>query len=219
MTLIKNLIIALVGIALALGLYVAVKHSGLIQPLGQKEEDTATTTPSIVEEKAHSITYRNNTYGIAFQYPERYVMEENSAVDGNGYSMHWITLFRSQDFPLPQNGERPPEITITIIEMKGQSLFEWLKKGNSNYSPEDGMSSALASTTVSGVEAVHYTWSVYPLPIFRPKRSTWPYTAISYNRSRRTNDGTLDTGEGESRRAGRFDKDRKSTRLNSSHSS
>ena len=43
--------------------------------------------------------------------------------------------------------------------MKGQSLFEWLKKGNSNYSPEDGMSSALASTTVSGVEAVHYTWS------------------------------------------------------------
>ena len=159
MTLIKNLIIALVGIALALGLYVVVKHSGLIQPLGQKEEDTATTTPSIVEEKAHSITYRNNTYGIAFQYPERYVMEENSAVDGNGYSMHWITLFRSQDFPLPQNGERPPEITITIIEMKGQSLFEWLKKGNSNYSPEDGMSSALASTTVSGVEAVHYTWS------------------------------------------------------------
>ena len=159
MTLIKNLIIALVGIALALGLYVVVKHSGLIQPLGQKEEDTATTTPSIVEEKAHSITYRNNTHGIAFQYPERYVMEENSAVDGNGYSMHWITLFRSQDFPLPQNGESPPEITITIIEMKGQSLFEWLKKGNSNYSPEDGMSSALASTTVSGVEAVHYTWS------------------------------------------------------------
>src|SRR3989344_2112468 len=157
MILIKNLSIAIIGIVLAIVLY-SVFANGRFVPSPMEGAGAATTTLPL--EDVDNITYRNNTYGITFSYPENYVMEQHSqSDDGSGHASNAIVLIRQTDMPTPANGEGPPAITIEIHEAKLQTLFDWLEKGNSNYSPDNGMSSSLASTTVYGFEAVQYTWS------------------------------------------------------------
>ena len=155
MMLVKNLIIALVGIALALGLYVFVGRSGFIQPLGQKEEKTATTTPPVVE-RVQYITYGNDTYGVTFQYPEGYVMKEFDL--GNEERKHKaITLVRKEEAMPPENGEGPTGISLDFYhDVDQMTLHEWLDTTSSNFKLGNG---AYASTTISGIEAVHYRWS------------------------------------------------------------
>ncbi|HEY4526693.1 MAG TPA: hypothetical protein VJK53_02495 [Candidatus Paceibacterota bacterium] len=160
MTLVKNLIIAILGIALAFGLYVFVGRSGLIQPLGQKEEETATTTPPAVEAVQY-IIYGNDTYGVTFHYPEGYVMKEFDLGDEERKHKA-ITLVRQEEATPPENGEGPTGISLDFYHTRSQNdldqttLHEWLDTASSNFTLGSGTH---ASTTVAGIEAVQYRWS------------------------------------------------------------
>src|SRR3989344_2692375 len=106
-----------------------------------------------------SVLYRNPTYSISFQYPDRYELREREA--GTQERYHYsITLIDKEAFPeIPQNGEGPPAITVDIFQNNLDTLLieQWVHGTNdSNFklSPDD----ALTSTTVAGVPALSYTW-------------------------------------------------------------
>lgn len=154
MILIKNVVIAIVGIALAIVLY-SVFISDRAAPSSMEVEGMATTTPSV--EEADDITYRNDTYGITFVYPEGYVMQQVDA--DNAERRHTtIMLIREEDTMVPESGEGPTAITLDFYRNSGNHMLltDWLNTEPSNYKLSNGL---LASTTVSGVEAVQYQWS------------------------------------------------------------
>lgn len=103
--------------------------------------------------------YVNDTYGIAFSYPEEYVLteaERGSAQRG----LYVITLMRAEDLPPPVGGEGPPAIDISIYQnnLDTMSLDAWLRGTNaSNF--KLSTNGFVASTTVDGTEAVAYSWS------------------------------------------------------------
>lgn len=103
-------------------------------------------------------TYTNDAYGITFDYPDGYVLQETER--GNAERGHyWVTLIRTEDATPPENGEGPTAISIDIYQnnLDKQTLFDWLTGTNdSNYKLSDGAS---ASTTVAGEDAVSYRWS------------------------------------------------------------
>ena len=102
--------------------------------------------------------YVSETYGIAFDYPEGYVLEQGER--GTGERRHYaITLIKETDLPPAANGEGPTAITIDIYQndIENLSLNEWLTGTNqSNFKLGDG---TYASTTVDGASAVAYRWS------------------------------------------------------------
>ncbi len=155
MTLAKNLLIAVLGIALAFGLYTIVKNRGLFSLQKPPEEVVATTTPPI--EAPRLITYVSDTFGIAFSYPEGYVMKEIDA-DTKERRHTTITLVRQEEQLPPENGEGPPGIALDFYQndLDRMTLNGWLNTAPSNFKLGSG---AYASTTVAGIEAVQYRWS------------------------------------------------------------
>ena len=155
MVLIKNLIIAIVGIVLAVILYSAVTHLKEAPDLTETDS-LATSTPPAPE--IDDITYRNDTFGITFAYPESYVMSQIDA--GNAERRHTIlTLIAEEEASTtPAASEGPPAVAIDFYknDLDKRSLTDWLKTADSNYTVG---TSSIASTTISGVEAVQYQWT------------------------------------------------------------
>lgn len=102
--------------------------------------------------------YSNDEFGISFDYPQSYQLEEREV--GNGERRHYaITLIRESDLPLPQNGEGPPSINIDIYQnnLDKLPLMDWVTGTSfSNFKLGNGQ---YATTTVYGADAVAYRWS------------------------------------------------------------
>jgi len=159
MVLIKNLVIATVGLVLAIMLYSFVKSGGLTMIAHSPHNETpATTTPE--QPTPALVTYSNATLGITFQYPQDYVMKEVDLSDL--FKKHSeISLTPAADV-VPSGtstpaGEAPPGITIDAYQNDARvSLNAWLEASSSNYYLGG---SGLASTTVGSEEALQYHWS------------------------------------------------------------
>lgn len=102
--------------------------------------------------------YQNTLYGIAFDYPLGYVLEEGER--GDGHRTHYsIVLVRKEDSAPRVDSEGPTAITIDLYQnnLDNQTLPGWLTGNNrSNFKLSDG---TYASTSVDGREAIAYRWS------------------------------------------------------------
>ncbi len=115
----------------------------------------STPTPPNTVAVAH--TYANQKYGITFDYPDGYVLQEGER--GTTQRGHYaIVLTREEDSQVPENGEGPTGISIDIYQnnLDKQTLSSWLNTSESNYKLGNG---TIASSTVAGKEAVVYQWS------------------------------------------------------------
>lgn len=105
-------------------------------------------------------TYYDERYGIAFNFPDNYIVEEHPPAGGQtgeGTPQHTIVIGDKTAMEnLPENGEGPPTMAITIFDNPAKEGTEkWIKGSNfSNYklSP-DGV---LTTTAVAGTEALAY---------------------------------------------------------------
>ncbi len=102
-------------------------------------------------------TYRSVTYGISFEYPNSYELQEREV--GNAERAHYsIVLIDKEALAnIPQNGEGPPTINVDIFQnnLDKTPIETWIRGTNySNFklSP-DGV---LASTTIAGKPAFSY---------------------------------------------------------------
>lgn len=103
-------------------------------------------------------TYANETYGLTFDYPNYYRVDEREV--GNGERGHWSVVLVDARLPEPPvGGEGPTTINVDIYQnnLDKQTVEEWVKNTNdSNFklSP-DGK---LESFTFGGAPALSYTW-------------------------------------------------------------
>lgn len=141
---VRNAVVAVIGIlvAVALGSYVWY----------------AKGNPQ-VSDGTERLTYTNAAYGISFEYPNTYELQEREVGDGHRYH-YSITLIDKEALAnIPQNGEGPPTVNVDIYQnnLDQLSIETWVRGTNfSNFklSP-DGL---LASTNIAGVPALSYTW-------------------------------------------------------------
>jgi len=107
---------------------------------------------------AQGTTYKNDSYGISFTYPEGYVVSEGEK--GDAHRGHYnITLIRKEDSAPRENSEGPTAVTIDIYQnnIDQQTLIGWLTGSNaSNYKLVKG---GYSRTAVASAEAVSYAWS------------------------------------------------------------
>lgn len=163
----RMLLVVLVLVLVGAGLYVVLRQE----------------TPQPGEgPRADSLRYESSQYGISFTYPSGYTLDERS-VPGSGERLHHvITLTRTEDLPLPENGEGPPAITIDIYQndLDKLSTEQWIRNTSaSNFKLGDG---TLASTTISGWPALSYRWSgLYEGTTIVQARTAWVYAfSVTY---------------------------------------
>ncbi len=98
-------------------------------------------------------SYTNAEYGISFNYPATYALNEYSYADRKTI----VLADKEALAQAPQNGEGPTSITFDIIKNPtGLSSSEWVRQNSaSNFQLATG---GLASTTQAGIEAVAYMW-------------------------------------------------------------
>lgn len=129
----------------------------LVPSVKETRMGAGTSTPQVLpnQEAKH---YKNTTYGIAFDYPSGYVLDEGER--GDGHREHYgIVLVREEDSEPRLNSEGPTALTVDIYQnnLDKQTLTGWLIGSNqSNFKLSDG---TYASTTIHGREAITYRWS------------------------------------------------------------
>lgn len=132
----------------ALGVYFLLPPRNAVAP-------EPVVTPQTTQTMKH---YENATYGIAFDYPLGYVLDEGER--GDGHRGHYgIVLIREEDSAPRINGEGPTAVSIDLYQnnLDNQTLLGWLTGSNaSNFKLSGG---TYASSTVDGKEAVTYRWS------------------------------------------------------------
>lgn len=103
-------------------------------------------------------TYESEEHGIAFTYPDGFVLAETDA--GNGEREHdTIVIVREEDATPVPDSEGPIAVTIDVYQnnLDNQTLLGWMTGSNqSNFKLGPG---TYASSTVDGREAVTYRWS------------------------------------------------------------
>lgn len=114
-----------------------------------------------VGESAHK-TYTSEKFGISFQYPKNYFLEEKNL--GNAEREH-VAIVLTEDTEENRNiregngpgRDGPVAITFDIYQnMEKLSPIMWVKgNNNSNFKLSDG---SYTETTVAGVPAVSYRW-------------------------------------------------------------
>src|SRR3989344_7184773 len=103
--------------------------------------------------------YSHETYGISFDYPDTYVLEERET--GNGERLrHSITLVSKADAAEERaNSEGPTAITVDIFQnnLDQEPVADWILKNSfSNFKLSvDGV---LTPRTVDDAPAFSYTW-------------------------------------------------------------
>lgn len=103
--------------------------------------------------------YSSDRYGISFEYPKTYVIDEREV--GDSHRSHYsITLFEQKALEnMPQNGEGPTAITIDIFQndLDALSIDQWVRGTSySNFKlSQDGL---IATTSLARVPALSYTW-------------------------------------------------------------
>ena len=124
----------------------------------------------------HTLSYTNPTYGLAFTYPDTYELTERDEEGSALRAWHTIVLIRKEDLPMPEGGEGPPAITISLHEndLDHYTTEEWIRNVSaSNYKLGDG---TLASTTISGLPALSYRWDgLYQGTTIALAQPSWVY--------------------------------------------
>ncbi len=113
---------------------------------------------------AASKTYSNQTYGVSFEYPPTYFLEERQmgATSTGRYYSVILTEDNETNKAIREgritNTEGPPAITLDIHPNQNREFVsKWVTTNiqNSNWNLALG---GMASTTVGGLPAVSYTW-------------------------------------------------------------
>lgn len=125
--------------------------------------------------------YTSKTFGIEFEYPSGYVLEESDEPAGER-SAHHIVLMRESDLPLPVAGEGPPAISIDLYknDVAKDTTESWIRLSRfSNFKLGEGR---LATTTISGKPALSYRWSgLYEGTTIAVARERWVYAfSVTY---------------------------------------
>ena len=129
------------------------------QSLVSTPTQTPTPTPPDIK------TYANERFGIAFEYPAKYFLEEKELGDAKRFHRSIILTentgeneeLRKEKPNFPREG--PTAITIDIYQNTApqQSLWQWIRgSAESNYKLGSG---AYASSTIGSTEAIDYSWS------------------------------------------------------------
>ena len=103
-------------------------------------------------ESAVGSSYTNPDYGVSFNYPDSYRLEERDSA-----GRHTLVLIDEQ-IHVPPESDGPMAITLDIFHNSArQSVIDWVrgtKESNFNLTP-DGR---LVSTSVGTKEALRYIW-------------------------------------------------------------
>ena len=103
--------------------------------------------------------YSSEAYGVSFEYPDTYVLEEREVGSGERLR-HSITLVSKSDAAEERaNSEGPTAITVDIFQnnLDQDPVADWILKNSfSNFKLSvDGV---LTPETVDGAPAFSYTW-------------------------------------------------------------
>lgn len=146
----KTFIGALIVILIAAGVYFFVPRAA--------DNDTVpsgTGTPQVTTLKQ----YTNPTYGVAFAYPDSYVLSE-VATDGTGGHVAMITLMdKVAAANIPEGGEGPVSITFDIYKRASAqvSAEDWIRNTpQSNFQLSTDKS--VAEVSLAGTTGYSYTW-------------------------------------------------------------
>lgn len=163
-------VLAVIGIGIVAGMYLPRSQNG-------------TTSTSTTASERPLKTYYDERYGIAFNFPDNYDVQEHDST-GAGAKHHTIVVGDKGALAgAPANSEGPPVITIDIFPNPGNPGAEkWIKATNeSNYklSP-DGV---LTATKVAGYDAIAYVWDgLYrSTTIVFPHKSQMYMLSVGYN--------------------------------------
>lgn len=115
--------------------------------------------PAPVDNETSTTQYKNEQYGLSFEYPNTYVLQEKEV--GNGERAHYSIVLLDKEWlaNIPEGGEGPPAISIDIFQnnIEQMKVEDWIRGTNfSNFklSPDE----KLSTTTVAGAEAHTYRW-------------------------------------------------------------
>ncbi|MDO8552636.1 MAG: hypothetical protein Q7S01_03870 [bacterium] len=118
-----------------------------------------TPAPAPFEGEKSTTQYTNGQYGLSFEYPSTYVLQEKEV--GNGERMHYSIVLLDREWlaNIPEGGEGPPAISVDIFQndIEQMKVEDWIRGTNfSNFklSPDGNLS----TTTVAGREAYTYRW-------------------------------------------------------------
>lgn len=92
--------------------------------------------------------------GVSFMYPDTYELASQPGAPGDGDTL----VLLPKGTQIPEGGEGPPAITMTVIRNATSSLEQWIRtdpRSNFHLSSDK----LLAQTTVGGVNAYQYTHS------------------------------------------------------------
>lgn len=119
--------------------------------------------------------YYSKTFGIEFQYPSGYVLQESDTPSGERVAHH-VTLLREEDLPLLQASEGPPVISIDLYQndLDRYTAEQWIR--SSSFSNFKLGEERLATTTISGELALSYRWSgLYEGTTIAVAKGNWVY--------------------------------------------
>jgi hypothetical protein len=113
-------------------------------------------------------TYTNTTYGISFDYPDSYRLDETPITEGETGTMVTLT---DKGISIPTNGEGPTAITIAMYDAAGVTTSTSTLKQKAKQNPMDAWITtspysnftlstlpAPGTTTLAGKDARLYTW-------------------------------------------------------------
>src|SRR3989344_534802 len=108
-------------------------------------------------EEMSGMLYSSAVYGISFQYPESYELQEREVGNGERYHYSIVLIDKEALANIPQNGEGPPTINVNIFQnnLDQRTVEQWVRSTNdSNFklSP-DGTP---VPTTVADTPALSY---------------------------------------------------------------
>jgi hypothetical protein len=139
------------------------------------QSNTSADNDNHVTSTATSSVYANSVYGISFQYPSKYVLEEKKLNDAQGKRTVLTLITKSDKELLAQiqgPSEGPTSITFEIYEgaAKKQGVGTWVRTNKaSNF--DLSKSKQYASTSVQSIEAVAYSWD----GLFAANTVVFPY--------------------------------------------
>ena len=102
------------------------------------------------------LTFKNEQYKLAFQYPETYALKEE--VINTSHRYHIQQILTDAKWVQPENGEGPTAIIAGVYQNNLDKLTaeQWIKNNSaSNYKLSDGK---LMPVTLDGGEGFLYHW-------------------------------------------------------------
>ena len=103
--------------------------------------------------------YSSDTYGLSFEYPATYSLQEIDLGGSGGVPHHAIVLIAESAAQIPAASDGPPAITVELYrnDFSQRQLENWVR-GSSVSNFTQSIDGRLAAQTVAGVPALFYRW-------------------------------------------------------------